>query len=71
LLDKYYVGETKNKVARYTYAEDGLYRTVKKRVLERMSIDEIRSETKSKIFALIILSLLLTSLTITTKYLDV
>lgn len=36
-----------------------------------MNIEEIRSETKSKIFALIILSLLLTSLTITTKYLDV
>lgn len=71
LLDKYYVGETKNKVARYSYAEDGLYRTIKKRVLERMSLDEIRSETKSKIFAIIILSFLLGSLAITSTYLDV
>ena len=30
VLSKYYVGETKNQVARYSFEEDGLYRTVKR-----------------------------------------
>ena len=30
MLAKFYVGETTNKVARYTFNEDGLYRTVKR-----------------------------------------
>ena len=30
VLAKFYVGETKNKVSRYTFEEDGLYRTVKR-----------------------------------------
>ena len=30
VLDKFYVEDTKNKVERYTFEENGLYRTVKR-----------------------------------------
>lgn len=33
LLPKYYVGECENKVTRFTFEEDGFYRTIKRRVL--------------------------------------
>jgi len=41
-LAKYYVGETKNKLARYTFEEDGLYRTVKRRLLKEMTPFEVQ-----------------------------
>jgi hypothetical protein len=64
-LNKYYVGETKNKVSRYSYEEDGLYRTVKKRVLSRLSIEEIQSERLSKIYAFVFLAFFFISLAVT------
>lgn len=34
VLNKYYVGEAPNKVSRFSYEEDGLYRTVKRELLK-------------------------------------
>lgn len=59
VLAKYYVGETKNQVSRFSFEEDGLYRTVKRELLKEMTVEEIQDETKSKISALIILGLLI------------
>jgi cytochrome b involved in lipid metabolism len=42
-LAKYYVGETKNQVSRFSFEEDGIYRTVKRELLKEMSIEEVRS----------------------------
>ena len=34
VLNKYYVGDAPNSVSRYSYKEDGLYRTVKRELLK-------------------------------------
>lgn len=70
ILEKYYVGETANKVSRFTYEENGLYRTIKRRVLERLSIKEIQSETVSKIYGCIFLAFFLVALIVTAKSID-
>ena len=58
VLDKYYVGETKNKVSRFSFEEDGLYRTVKRELLKEMTVKEIQDETTSKIYGIILFVLL-------------
>ena len=42
-LEKYYVGECKNKIQRFTFSEDGLYRTIKRKVLEKYTPEEIQN----------------------------
>ncbi len=69
-LSKYYVGETKNKVSRYSYEENGLYRTIRRRVLERLSIEEIQSESASKMFAFILLAFFFIGLGVTAYSID-
>jgi hypothetical protein len=69
VLEKFYVGDTPKQVRRFTFEEDGLYRTVKREMLQEMTIEEIQSETKSKIqgiilFCLLILSVCLVNYTI-------
>ena len=41
-LAKYYVGETKKQVSRFSFEEDGFYRTVKKEMLKEMTVEEIQ-----------------------------
>ena len=55
VLEKFYVGDTPKQVRRFTFEEDGLYRTVKREMLQEMTIEEIQSETKSKIYAVFFL----------------
>lgn len=39
VLAKYYVGDTKNTVSRFSFEEQGLYRTVKKELLKEMTVE--------------------------------
>ena len=47
-MNKYYVGECENKVTRFSFEENGLYRTVKRRVLEKYTPEELQDEGPSK-----------------------
>ena len=38
ILQKYYVGDCPNQVVRFSFEEEGFYRTLKRRVLEKYSI---------------------------------
>ena len=70
ILAKYYIGETKNQVSRYSFKEDGLYRTVKREMLEEMTVEEIQSETKSKNNAFLLFAFLILFLGLTTYSID-
>lgn len=39
VLTKYYVGDTKNSVSRFSFEEQGLYRTVKRELLKEMTVE--------------------------------
>lgn len=70
VLSKYYVGETKKQVSRFSFEEDGFYRTVKREMLKEMTVEEIQDETQSKRSAIIILGLLVFSLLLTAASID-
>jgi len=69
-LQKYYVKDTKNKVSRFSFEPDGLYRTVKSRLLKEMSVEDIQDESKSKRHALVVALFFLTSLLLTLYSID-
>jgi len=69
-LSNYYVGETSNKLSRFSFEENGLYRTVKRRVLSEMTLAEIQSTIQTKRQAYFILSLFIIFLGLTTYLID-
>ena len=42
VLNKYYVGECKNNVTRMSFEENGFYRTLKRRVLSKFTVEELQ-----------------------------
>ena len=48
------MGECKKSVTRFTFEEDGFYRTLKRRVLEKYSLKEIQDESQSKVYGVIL-----------------
>ena len=66
MLEKYYVGECPNKQKpRFTFEEEGLFQTVKKKILNKYTVEELSDSTASERRAMVLFSIwfLLISLT--------
>ena len=65
ILQKYYVGDCPNQVVRFSFEEEGFYRTLKRRVLQKYSLKEMQDETHSKLLGIGILIAWIICITLT------